>query len=130
VKLDEIENEFLREGWLPDTEQSGAINSYVKSDTPKSSTTWIAEQVCRLPQHVIFSLVYKILCLFRLGDSKKSMMKGVMFDMSTSSAPEMSTFRPVWSMTSVSLFFSSHGRSPNDLQMILLLEPSVYITVM
>ncbi|KAH9984179.1 hypothetical protein BJV77DRAFT_1072342 [Russula vinacea] len=44
VKLDEIENEFLRDGWLPDTAESGAINSYVESDTPKSNTTWIAEQ--------------------------------------------------------------------------------------
>jgi hypothetical protein len=47
VKVDEIENEFLRDGWLPDTVQDGAINSYVKSDTPKSNTTWIAEQVWR-----------------------------------------------------------------------------------
>jgi len=45
VALDKIDNEFLRNGWLPDTEQHGAINSYVKSDTPKSNTTWIAEQI-------------------------------------------------------------------------------------
>jgi hypothetical protein len=45
VKLDQINNDFLRNGWLPDTEEHGAINSYVKSDTPKSGTTWIAEQV-------------------------------------------------------------------------------------
>lgn len=44
VKLDEIDNDFLRKGWLPDTEEHGAINSYVHSDTPKSNTTWIAEQ--------------------------------------------------------------------------------------
>jgi len=44
VSLDRIDNEFLRKGWLPDTEQHGAINSYVKSDTPKSDKTWIAEQ--------------------------------------------------------------------------------------
>jgi len=45
VKLDQIENDFLRSGWLPDTEEHGAINSYVKSDTPKSGTTWTAEQI-------------------------------------------------------------------------------------
>jgi len=45
VQLDEIDNEFLRKGWLPDTVEHGAINSYVKSDTPKSNTTWIAEQI-------------------------------------------------------------------------------------
>lgn len=48
VKVNEIENEFLRDGWLRDTVQDGAINSYVKSDTPRSNTTWIAEQVWRL----------------------------------------------------------------------------------
>lgn len=47
ANVDEIENEFLKEGWLPDTVQDGVINSYVKSDTTKSNTSWIAEQVCR-----------------------------------------------------------------------------------
>lgn len=61
VSLDRIDNEFLRKGWLPDTEQHGAINSYVKSDTPKSNKTWIAEQVGPF-RHVIASLVYKSLC--------------------------------------------------------------------
>ncbi|KAI9513039.1 hypothetical protein F5148DRAFT_1145635 [Russula earlei] len=45
AKLDQVENEFLKNGWLPDTEEHGVINSYVKSDTPKSGTTWIAEQI-------------------------------------------------------------------------------------
>jgi hypothetical protein len=93
LKVDEIENEFLRDGWLPDTVESGAINSYVKSDTPKSNTTWVAEQVCRLSQHLF--LRYKNALPFRFGDSRKLMMKGAMFDTSTSSAPETSTFRPV-----------------------------------
>ena len=30
ANVDEIENEFLREGWLPDPVQDGVINSYVK----------------------------------------------------------------------------------------------------
>jgi hypothetical protein len=45
ANVDEIENEFLRKGWLPDTVQDGVIDSYVESDTPKSHTSWIAEQV-------------------------------------------------------------------------------------
>ena len=45
VKLDEVNNEYLRKGWLKDTEQHGAINAYAESDTPKSGKTWIAEQV-------------------------------------------------------------------------------------
>ena len=51
ANLDEIENEFLRKGWLPDTVRDGVINSYVKSDTPKSHTSWIAEQVRQPFQH-------------------------------------------------------------------------------
>ena len=47
ANVNEIEDGFLREGWLPDTVQDGVINSYVKSDTSKSNTSWIAEQVCR-----------------------------------------------------------------------------------
>lgn len=31
--------------------QDGVINSYVKSDTSKSNTSWIAEQVFRPSQH-------------------------------------------------------------------------------
>jgi len=45
VKLDEIDDEFLRKGWLPDTEKHGAINAYAKSDTPKSGTKWTANQI-------------------------------------------------------------------------------------
>ncbi|KAI0051652.1 hypothetical protein FA95DRAFT_1602421 [Auriscalpium vulgare] len=45
IKLEEIEDEFLRAGWLPDTDEHGFINSYVSSDTPKSGTSWTAEQI-------------------------------------------------------------------------------------
>jgi hypothetical protein len=45
VKLDEIENEYLKNGWLQDTEQHGAINAYAQSDTSKSGTSWTADQV-------------------------------------------------------------------------------------
>ncbi len=51
ANVGEIENEFLREGWLPDTVQDGVINPHAKSDTPKSNTSWIAEQVCQPFQH-------------------------------------------------------------------------------
>jgi hypothetical protein len=46
VQLDEIDDEFLRNGWLPDTMEHGAINIYAESDTPKSKRTWVAHQVC------------------------------------------------------------------------------------
>jgi hypothetical protein len=61
VSIDRIDNEFLRKGWLPDTEEHGAINAYAKSDTPKSNNTWIAEQVRGPFRHVIASPVYKSL---------------------------------------------------------------------
>lgn len=43
--MDEIDNEFLRTGWLPDTVKNGTIQSYVISDTAKSGREWTAEQV-------------------------------------------------------------------------------------
>jgi hypothetical protein len=52
ANVDEIENEFLRGGWLADTVQDGVINSYVESNAPRSHTSWIAEQVCQPSQHV------------------------------------------------------------------------------
>jgi len=45
AKLEEVEDEYLKKGWLPDTVETGVINSLVESDTPKSNTTWTAEQV-------------------------------------------------------------------------------------
>jgi len=45
LKLEEIKNEYLKKDWLPDTAKHGAINSYVHSNTPKSGTSWTAEQI-------------------------------------------------------------------------------------
>ncbi|KII93795.1 hypothetical protein PLICRDRAFT_36026 [Plicaturopsis crispa FD-325 SS-3] len=45
IKVDEIDNEYLKRDWLPDVAEHGAIHSYVQSDTEKSGTTWIAEQI-------------------------------------------------------------------------------------
>jgi hypothetical protein len=59
VRLDELDNEFLRNGWLPDTVEHGAIDAYVKSDTRKSKRTWIAEQVRQPRRYLIASLIYK-----------------------------------------------------------------------
>lgn len=44
-KVEDIEEPFLKEGWLPDTIEHGVIESYVESDTPKSNTTWNVSQV-------------------------------------------------------------------------------------
>jgi len=44
VRLDELENEFLREGWLEDVKTHGAVWTCAMSDTPKSRTSWTAEQ--------------------------------------------------------------------------------------
>lgn len=43
---EEGRDEYLTTGWTEDTKEHGAIESYVESDTPKSGTTWIANQVC------------------------------------------------------------------------------------
>lgn len=38
-------DEYLTRGWTDDTYQHGLIQAYTESDTPKSETTWIANQV-------------------------------------------------------------------------------------
>jgi hypothetical protein len=35
----------LKQNWTADTIEHGVVQSYVESDTPQSSTTWIANQV-------------------------------------------------------------------------------------
>ena len=37
--------EYLNRGWTGDTYQHGLVQSYTESDTSKSGTTWIANQV-------------------------------------------------------------------------------------
>ncbi|KAJ6621592.1 hypothetical protein B0H10DRAFT_2214970 [Mycena sp. CBHHK59/15] len=44
VNASELEEEFLKKNWTADTLEHGVIESYVYSDTPKSGTTWIADQ--------------------------------------------------------------------------------------
>ncbi|KAG5647600.1 hypothetical protein DXG03_008953 [Asterophora parasitica] len=44
TKVDVLEDEFLKKNWTADTLEHGVIQSYVESNTPKSGTTWIANQ--------------------------------------------------------------------------------------
>jgi hypothetical protein len=37
--------EWLREGWTPDTLEHGVIDALARSDTPKSKTSWEAHMV-------------------------------------------------------------------------------------
>jgi hypothetical protein len=45
VPLGELTEPYLKEGWTEDTADHAALESYVESDTPKSQTRWIADQV-------------------------------------------------------------------------------------
>lgn len=45
AKAEELDVEFLKNGWTPDTLEQGLVHSYVESNTPKSGTSWIASQV-------------------------------------------------------------------------------------
>jgi hypothetical protein len=45
IKVDELDLEFLKTGWTADTIEHGVVQSYVESDTPKSGTVWIGNQV-------------------------------------------------------------------------------------
>ena len=46
VNADDLDKPFLKDGWTPDTYEHGIIQSYAKSNTSKSGTTWVANQVC------------------------------------------------------------------------------------
>jgi hypothetical protein len=61
VPVDEIDNEFLRNGWMPDTVEHGVIDAYVKSDTPKSKRTWMVEQVRQHFRYYCFACLQNIL---------------------------------------------------------------------
>ncbi|KAF7328425.1 hypothetical protein MVEN_02558400 [Mycena venus] len=43
-QVSDLEEEFLKKNWTPDTIEHGVIQFLVKSDTPKSGTSWIANQ--------------------------------------------------------------------------------------
>ncbi|KAJ7861606.1 hypothetical protein B0H13DRAFT_2072711 [Mycena leptocephala] len=43
-QVSELDEEFLKNNWTADTLEHGVVQSYVVSDTPKSGTTWIANQ--------------------------------------------------------------------------------------
>ncbi|TFY71494.1 hypothetical protein EVG20_g1521 [Dentipellis fragilis] len=44
VKAEDVESEFLKNGWSQDTVEHGLINAYGESDTPKSGLSWVANQ--------------------------------------------------------------------------------------
>jgi len=45
VKVEEVEHDFLKNGWIPEAIESGVLHSYVVSDTAKNDREWTAEQV-------------------------------------------------------------------------------------
>jgi len=64
IKVEEVEDDFLKRNWLPDTHEHGVVQSLVESDTPKSKLTWKAEQIWgfedidgerRYVRHVLFT---------------------------------------------------------------------------
>lgn len=56
IKVEELQNEYLKTGWLMEAIESGVINSYVTSDKPEESQGyWIAEQVGIFSISTVFS---------------------------------------------------------------------------
>lgn len=45
VKAEELSDEWLKEGWTEDTYEHGVVQAYAKSDTPRSGTSWVGDQV-------------------------------------------------------------------------------------
>ncbi|KAH9166100.1 hypothetical protein EDB89DRAFT_2101651 [Lactarius sanguifluus] len=41
----DIEDDFLKGGWLPDTVEHGVISSWIESDTKKSGYSWTSDEV-------------------------------------------------------------------------------------
>jgi hypothetical protein len=44
-KVDEIEDKFLKDGWLPDTQEHGVICSWIESDRERSAYSWTSYEV-------------------------------------------------------------------------------------
>jgi hypothetical protein len=68
IKVEDVENDWLKQSWSVDTQEHGLVNSWVQSDTPKSGKTWIAEQVCITLQNINIMLRN----IPRLGASRRS----------------------------------------------------------
>ena len=45
VTIEEVQDGWQKEGWLPDTTEHGLIQAYAVSDTEKSGRTWTANAV-------------------------------------------------------------------------------------
>lgn len=45
VKAEELDSDFLKNGWTADTLERGLVQSYVESNTAKSGISWTANQV-------------------------------------------------------------------------------------
>ncbi|KAJ7071167.1 hypothetical protein C8F01DRAFT_1014146, partial [Mycena amicta] len=50
IQVADLDEEYLRNGWTPDTIEYGVVQSYVESDTPKSGTSWIGNQTWGVQQ--------------------------------------------------------------------------------
>lgn len=53
VGVNELEDDFLKNNWTADTIEHRVVQSYVESDTPKSGTSWIANQVRCIPLNTV-----------------------------------------------------------------------------
>jgi len=45
LKVDEVEDHFLKDGWLSDTQEHGVICSWIGSDKEKSGYSWTSDEV-------------------------------------------------------------------------------------
>lgn len=45
IQLEELEDDYLKNGWLPDVAEHGGVQAIAQSDTAKSGRTWYSEQV-------------------------------------------------------------------------------------
>jgi len=95
----DIEDDYLKGGWLPDTLEHGVIASWIESDTKKSGYSWTSDEVrCVIPNQGLNKHHH-----YRYGALKKSRGKGATRD--TLSSPKnlaVKLSKPVLCMITVS----------------------------
>jgi hypothetical protein len=53
-KVGNLEHEYLKKNWTPDTVEHNVVYSHVESDREKSGTSWTAIQVSCILEEILF----------------------------------------------------------------------------
>ncbi|KAJ3750585.1 hypothetical protein DFH05DRAFT_1467834 [Lentinula detonsa] len=76
LRVEDIDDDYLKTGW--DSTEHGFIQSYVSSDTPKSGTSWIANQIWGV--EVIDSVRRYVRHVFFTGPQREEIRGRLVYD--------------------------------------------------